>query len=331
MKYTQYRDSSVSSKSRRWTKEKWIALFGLLMATALPALLVTIGGLSRPSERQPAWDDRQILFCRHEGNGEESLSLSRIVALSLAATNPSDTPMESLAAQAVALRSRAIWWMDYCTEGEIAAHSPHLCDSPSHGLPYLSREELNELYGEEEGTARLQAGEKAVKDTKGKVLCYGREVIPALLHHSGPGNTRSVRGLEWVSVVSSPEEGRVEKRKIGVEELRLSLASAFGMEIPEKPWEWSFEVDCDSDGWVKEVKIGEKWVSGDAFASALNLPSVCFTLQAERDGLSVTTVGEGSGCGLSREGASLYAEGGLTRWEILAHYYPNCTVENIAQ
>lgn len=314
--------------SRRYATEKWLALFGILMATALPALLATVGGLIQPSRRTQCWDDRQILMVRHEGAEMERLSLSRILALSLAATNSSDIPTESLAAQAVALRSRGVWWSDYCTETG-RAECPKLCDSPVHGLPYLSEGELTDLYGEEETTARLEACEKAVAETKGKVLCYRGEVIPALLHHSSPGTTRSADGLDWVSAVSSPEEGRVGQYRFTSEELRLSLAAAFGEEIPKKPWEWEFSIEKDDYGWVEEVKIGDLTVSGDAFASALSLPSVCFTLQAERDGLSVTTVGEGCGCGLSRAGAALYAESGLTRWEILGHYFPDCTVEEV--
>lgn len=331
MNRTQNSSRSVPPVQRTFVREKWIALFGILMAIALPALLITVGGWGAPSKREAVWDDRQICICRHDGEGEEKQSLSAVLALCLAATNGSDTPAQSLCAQGVALRSRAIWWMDYCTEtGEEDDSSvPHLCDSPSHGLPYLSMEELEAMYGKEEAAARLQAGEKAVESTKGMVLCYEGEIVPALLHHSSYGSTRGADQLHWVSVVSTPEEESRTQLKYTVEELRLLLAAAFGVEISPKPWEWSFTVEKDRNGWVTFVKMGEVSVSGDAFAAALSIPSVNFSLQAEKDGLAVTAVGEGSGCGLSRRGAAVYAESGLSWQEILAHYFPKCTVESI--
>ena len=309
--------------------EKWILLFGVLMATALPLLLVTVSGLDRSAKSDGQGEDRQILLLRHTEEGEpemERTTFAGVLALSLAATNSSQTPVESLAAQAVVLRSRAVWWSDYCPSVG-RADCVKLCDSPSHGLPYLSQRELMDLYGEEEGTARLERAARAVESTQGMVLCYEGEVIPAMLHYSSPGNTRSSGQLAWVCGVSTPESGKQGSYFFSVEETRLCLAAAFGVEISAKPWEWSIAAKADDDGWVKTVQIGEVTVSGDAFASALSLPSVCFTLQAERDGLRVTTVGEGSGCGLSREGAAIYAASGLTRWEILGHYFPCCTVE----
>ena len=327
MNNTQNRKQSATQKPRRFIKEKWTALFGILMVTALPLLLVTLGDLNRPVQRGADVDEEQILMLRHEeSRATERLPFGKILALSLAATNASDTPMESLAAQAVALRSRGVWWSDYCpTVGK--ADCAKLCDNSSHGLPYLSQGELMELYGEDEGIARLERSAKAVESTRGLVLCYDGKVIPALLHHSSPGNTRSSDQLAWVRSVTSPESGKQGKYTYTVEETRLCLAAAFGVELSQKPWEWSMLAEADGVGWVKTVQIGELTVSGDAFAAALSLPSPCFTLQIQWDGLVVTTVGEGSGCGLSREGATLYAGSGLTRWEILGHYFPECTVE----
>lgn len=325
-----------SDASRRFQKERLVALFGILMATALPALLASAGGLRFSPAQDQHRDDRSVWMYRHEdARDEEALPLSQIIALSLAATNSSDTPAESLAAQAIALRSRAIWWIDYCDaqdgSQEKSDHKnlSHLCDSPSHGLPYLSQEELTAMWGAEETAERIKVGERAVETTQGMVLCYEGEVIPALLHHSAPGSTRSVSALAWVSAVNTPEEGGVHWQYYSAQDVRLSVASAFGIELSEKPWEWEIAAKADSDGWVEEVQIGDTVVSGDAFAASLSLSSVSFTLQVKTDGLVVATKGEGGGCGLSRAGAAIYAKEGLSYGEILAHYFPKCTVEYI--
>ena len=110
MNNTQNRRSTAPENPRRFVKEKWTALFCILMATALPLLLVTLGNLDRPAKRGEGTDDRQIMMLRHEGDETaERLPFAKILALSLAATNGSDTPMESLAALAIALRSRGVW------------------------------------------------------------------------------------------------------------------------------------------------------------------------------------------------------------------------------
>lgn len=321
----------------RLRKEWGIAIFALLMATALPALAAILVGAAVFREAENDWEDTTVCILRH-GTEEESesevLALSRILALSLAATNPSDAPAESLAAQAVILRSRAIWWMDYCkmedaSEAQSETEHPTLCDSPSHGLPYLSAGELATEYGSDEAAKRIAAGEQAVEKTGGQVLCYEGEVIPALMHYSSPGRTRSAAELNWLSAVSTPETGKVQEIVLSAEKTRLCLATNFGVSLAENPIDWEIIPHANEAGWVESVTVeGTEW-NGNVFAEALSLPSSCFTIRIEEDEIKFTVMGEGSGCGLSREGAAIYAEGGLGWREILAHYFPKCTVEEL--
>ena len=111
-----------------------------------------------------------------------------------------------------------------------------------------------------------------------------------------------------------------------VEELRPLLSASFGLALSPSTDDWSIETVTDADGWVTQVKIGERILSGDEWVGALSIRSVCFRLEIDAKGLLVTTWGEGSGCGLSRKGAGLYAKSGLSAEEILAHYYPRCQI-----
>lgn len=382
----------------RFRREWAVALFCLLMATALPALAAMAAGFSASARGDRLTEETVFLLCRHgndEGMAEEELSLGRLLALSLAATNPSDTPAASLEAQAILLRSRAVWWMDYCHIGEEDAEAdeektarrqanggedrengavveengsktknmeenntsrkesaengvetkkteendtamkqntqngaalPILCDSPVHGLPYLSQDELNSCFGEQETMERLKAAEKAVEVTRGQVLCYEGEVVPALLHHSSGGVTRSVENLPWLASVPTPEEGEEAVCRLSAEEARAALAARFGLLLPADPALWELTPETGEDGRVETVEVAGVELSGTAFAEALSLPSATFALTVEADALTFTCAGEGSGCGLSRAGAAIYAAGGLNCGEILAHYYPDCTV-----
>lgn len=363
----------------RYRKEWAVAAFSLLMATALPALAAMVAGISVRSGGDCLTEDSTVLLCRHDSKEQEELTFGRILALSLAATNASDTPAASWEAQAILLRSRGVWWMDYCgvaqdggnlddcariVEGDDGQQEEDrsnqqlngtksgqngvqmeergrkgkrgeetgdgapivLCDSPVHGLPYLSYDELVSLWGEAETDARIAAAVQAVKVTRGQVLCYEGEVVPAILHHSSGGVTRSVERLPWLAAVATPEEGSEAVYTCSAEEARNALAAGFGLLLPADPLLWELTLQSDAEGRAEWVTVAGELLSGAAFAEALRLPSAAFSVKVSADALTFTCTGAGSGCGLSRAGAAIYAAGGLTCGEILAHYYPDCTV-----
>ena len=358
-------------KVGRFRREWIIALFCLLMATALPALVAIVAGVSEESVDFQLSDETVFGVCRHNGAEREEVTLGRLIALSLAATNSSDTPEASLQAQAILLRSRGVWWMNYCTIGEEDSYEeeekynstnesaqergiseepeeqngelmkesvrtqkandslPILCDSSVHGLPYLSYDELVDRWGEKETAARISAADRAIQATRGQVLCYDGEVVPALLHHSSGSITRSVESLPWLSAVSTPEEERETVCARSEEEVRHCLAAALRLLLPSDSALWELSLETDSQGRVESVTILGQSFSGSTVANALNLPSVAFEIEMEGETLTFICRGEGSGCGLSREGAAIYAADGLSCGEILLHYYPSCTVGKI--
>ena len=364
--YDKNTDSHSSCRGGRYGKEWAVAIFSLLMATALPALAAMMVGISVGSGGEGFTENSMVCLCRHDIDGTEELTFGRLLALSLAATNGSDTPAASLEAQAILLRSRGVWWLDYCGSGEDEGSEredfsengesgetkskkngvqvegsdkkgrkrdevgepshPTLCNSPIHGMPYLSYHELVDLWGEEEADARLEAAERAVMLTRGQVLCYEGEIVPALLHHSSGGVTRSVENLPWLAAVATPETGHEAVITCSAEEVRNALAAGFGLLLPSDPLRWELSLQTAEDGRVEWLTVVGEQLPGSAVAEALSLPSASFTVQADSDTLTFVCTGEGSGCGLSRAGAAIYAAGGLSCGEILAHYYPDCTV-----
>lgn len=324
------------SGGREFRKEWIAALFGLLMATALPALVAMWIAPAEGVQSRHLTEGALVQISRHGGEEEETLPLEQILALSLAATNASDTPSASLEAQAVALRSRAVWWMDYCDGEASEAHElteqkragePHrLCDSPSHGLPYRSRGELIACLGEQETVARIRASEAAVRATRGQVLTYEGEVIPAMLHTASGGMTRSVETLAWTRSVTTPEAAAVTVWRIDAEEARAILAAEFGLRLSDDPAQWGIETVAEN-GTAHAVRVGEREIPATVFAAALDLPSGNLAVEPAKGALVITCTGQGSGCGLSRAGAAIYARGGLSYSEILAHYYPDCSPE----
>ncbi|MBQ8288742.1 MAG: hypothetical protein IJX76_08255 [Clostridia bacterium] len=332
---------------KRSLRKEWVAaVFALLMATALPALTAYLFGLEGNRGVDALSEETSVVIFRHGEEAAEEMTLERALILSLAATNPSDTPAASLEAQAVVLRSRAVWWMGYCngdTEqgsgeaGNGRTESPQteglqtedlrrtLCDSPAHGLPYRSESELTAILGAEETTARIAAAEQAAASTRGQVLCFEGEVIPAMIHTSSAGATRTVEELSWLCSVTTPEEAVVAVCRVDAEDARAALAARFGLLLSADPTEWEISVTTDS-GITESVRVGGETLAATVIADALSLPSGNFVIEAAEDALVITCMGEGSGCGLSRAGADVYARGGLSWGEILAHYYPDCTL-----
>jgi stage II sporulation protein D len=62
---------------------------------------------------------------------------------------------------------------------------------------------------------------------------------------------------------------------------------------------------------------------------AIELPSLCFDLTADRQQIKVTGRGHGHGVGLCQWGAKGLAERGLTGAQILQHYYPGCALSHL--
>lgn len=336
MKSNQRGAGSPSDHRKPKLRREWgILLFCLLMATALPALTARLLGILPSSREVGLTGEMSIRICCHGSDQSEETTISRALILSLAATNRSDTPAASLEAQAVVLRSRAVWWIDYChgdeedRQGESAQKGYHtLCDSPSHGIPYRSEQSLLRLWGEQETAARIAAAEQAVEATRGQVLCFEGEVIPAMLHGSSPKVTRGVEELPWLTSISTPEEPPVTVHRIAAEDARAALAARFGILLSADPREWEIAT-APHEGVTETVRLGESQLTATLFADALGLPSGNLQMEATAEALIVTCTGEGSGCGLSRAGAAVYAAGGLSWGEILAHYYPDCTLGRV--
>lgn len=186
---------------RKAYKELLLLCFCLLVGCALPALAAILFG-STPTEQDRLSDDSLLGFYTHDGEEGSELTLHELLIGTLAAYNSADTPIESLKAQAVALRSRAACLVGYC-RGEKWT----LCDSISHGLYYVDIDALTSMYGKEEASARRKAAEQAVDAVRNEVLCYEESYVLALTHSASSGKTRAMEGYPYLASVTTPEGG----------------------------------------------------------------------------------------------------------------------------
>lgn len=307
---------------RRSYKEVLLLIFCLLIGSALPVLTALLFG-QLPTETETLCDESSLQLYRHEEEGKAiELTMRELLIGTLAAYNTSDTPTESLKAQAVALRSRVHCLIGYCRSDDYS-----ICDSPSHGLAYADAAMLASIWGSEEAAARRKTAEHAVDAVKNEVLCYREGYALALTHDSSPNETKGMEGYPYLASVATPESGEVSSVAFTRSEFAALAAEKLSIACPEGE-RWEIVLTDGENGRVETVRIGERAVDGDAFAEAMGLPVDAFTVTVDEK-VTFTCRGQGSGYGLSRKGAALYGEQGLGYREILLHYFPGTTLSTV--
>ena len=108
------------------------------------------------------------------------------------------------------------------------------------------------------------------------------------------------------------------------DELRDRLAAVFdGLVLGENPALWLSPVSYTDSGYILEIKVGNRTVTGKEVRSALDLRSASFTIAYDSgtDRFTIRTQGYGHGVGLSQYGADYMARQGADFRKILTHYY----------
>jgi len=238
---------------------------------------------------------------------------------------PTNWPLESLKAQAVAARSYALY------QRQSSANTVFDVGDTTRWQFYA---------GIEEETASTQA---AVQGTLGQVLTYNGQIINAVFHSSSGGHTENVEDV-WQSplpylrgVPDYDQDAPVFRWSVNLtaDQVR-QVAPGIGNVV-------AFEPERQTpQGRVVAMRIigdaGEARMTGDEMRRAFSLRSTLFSVQpqfspvASRDGTQPPTGfvieggGFGHGIGMSQYGAYGMARQGRSYREILAHYYQGSTL-----
>lgn len=230
---------------------------------------------------------------------------------------PHGWEFEALKAQAVASRTYALY------QKRTAGNRPY------HILATVNSQVYNGCDGERQNSVR------AVSDTKGLVIVYQGEIIPAFYHSSCGGHTENAAefwGIDEPYLKGVDCECQ-EISKYGLWEKRISIAK-----IASALKRIGYRVNAIEDleiasitpaGRVKSVMIRSAGrttrVSGEALRAALGntvILSSFFELELI-DGQAVFSGrGSGHGVGLCQWGAKEMAQRGYGFQAILSHYYP---------
>ncbi len=251
----------------------------------------------------------------------EDIGIEEYVKGVVAAEMPASFEQEALKAQAVAARTYALKKMkenENISEQDIEQ-------------AYLSKEELKQRWGNDYNTYWNKIN-KAVNDTRGLVMTYEDEMIDAVFHSTSAGYTENSeniwsQALPYLKSVDSHQDENspefITEVSFSSKEIISKLQSLYSdiLFTDASLLQQIQIVERSQAGYILQIQIGNKMLTGKQVREALNLKSSNFTITQKDDNIVFITKGYGHGVGMSQYGANYMAKEGSTYEEILKHYY----------
>jgi stage II sporulation protein D len=243
----------------------------------------------------------------------------------ISAEIPPDWELEALKAQAVASRTYALY-----EKKRAGKRSYHILATV-----------MSQVYNGVNGKQRKVL--KALKETKGLVLTYRGEVIPAFYHADCGGRTENAAAMMWA--IDAPYLKGVDCEcqdiiKDGLWEKRMS-PSRVSRALRRRGYQVSDITDMSiagitPAGRVKMVIIrsahSTTYVPAGSLRAALGntvIPSLFFELEMFEGEAVFSGRGRGHGVGLCQYGAKEMAGKGHDYKAILSHYYPGAVLSRM--
>lgn len=266
----------------------------------------------------------------HAGTNQiEEVTLDDYLLNVVSAEMPASYELEALKAQAIVARTYTI----YQTINSGSKHEgANVCDSHLCCQAWISKEDRFSKWEEGKKEEYWKKIEKAVNDTKGKIITYENKPINAFFHASSGGitevplNVWGGSGYPYLQVVQTSGEETYTQYASEV----ILTKEDFINKIKEKHSD--FEIDFGEEneisileytesGRVKTIKIGNLNLSGVEVRSILGLKSANFTFSIDEINIKFSVIGYGHGVGMSQTGADSLAKQGKTCEEIIKHFY----------
>lgn len=266
-------------------------------------------------------EEKKDLTIRLKTNSEEvvELDLEDYVIGVVAGEMPASFEQEALKAQAVASRTYAMYKKGQDNDYDVLVTTSDQV--------YLNEEQMKEKWPEGYDKYYNKIKE-AVIATKGQVLNYNNEIIPAYYFSMSNGYTENSQAVfneqkdYLVSVESNIEEPVFKTIRFSKEEFCSKLnISCDTIHIGD--------IKYTSSKRVESIIINDKKFSGVEIRKLLDLRSTDFTIEPNEEEIQITTNGYGHGVGMSQYGANAMAKNGSSYQDILKHYYQNTEINNL--
>jgi stage II sporulation protein D len=301
----------------------WIGIVLLLLI----CLLLCLSYFSK-KEPDDIYQSPLITIINPQGETEE-IRLEDFMIGVIAAEMPASFDIEALKAQAVAART---YVLSHCPPQGICRHGDAaVCSDPSHCQAYLDNDMLKASWGKNYHTYYDKI-EEAVLATQGEVLFWQESIAQAPFFSTCGGrteNAEAVWGKAFPYLVS--QECRYcghSARYSGYQRYSLDEAAAM-LAIPVEAL-----TTIKAESYTPGDRIGLMTAGGENYAgtdwrSIFSLNSAAFSWLMIGDYLIFCTVGYGHGVGLCQYGADGMGKNGYHYQEILSHYYPGTSLQEI--
>lgn len=294
---------------------------------------------SEPTENNERYDYKEyttIKLLHKENNSIEELPLDEYLLGVVSAEMPAKFAQEALNAQALVARTYTI----YSIKNSNGKHGEaSICDDSSCCQAWISKE--NRLARWEENVREEYWGkiEKAVNNTKGKVIIYNGEVIDAFFHSNSGGITEvpaSVWGGTNYPYLQSVETAGEDAYSQYSSEVTLSkeefknkiLTKHSDLKIDFEMEDCIKVIEYNDAHRVKTMKVGNLNLSGVELRTILGLKSANFEVAIDNDNIKFKVTGYGHGVGMSQTGADSMANEGKNYEEIIKHFYTGVEIVN---
>lgn len=322
----------ASIKIKR-SKEKRGERKGLLLPALLFFLLFPyiISGFSDVEKQTLAKEEvpGQVWVLEKKIWGSQEVALEEYLVGMVAATIPIEYNAETLKAQAIILRSYCMNQMKK-EEGKKVIYDDVLKNY------FFTKQDCEKVWGENT-KAYLEKIKRAVSDTKGIIMVSNGDIVEPPFCRMSNGKTRDI--MEYVVRKENYEFMRTrvcEKDELAKDFIQYAEMSKEEFEeILNKNIDSSSEkIDKiilyrDSNGYVKEVEIGEQVMDGEKFREAFQLVSSSFSLDKIGDMIEIQTKGIGHGFGFSQYEANQLALSGMDYKYLLDYFFDNITLEKV--
>ena len=266
-------------------------------------------------------DNNIYVSVRRSDGRVVSLELEDYVTGVVSAEMPALFSSEALKAQAVIARTYAL---KANSMGQV------LSDNES-TQSYKDNGELASLWGGNYSSYYSKIKD-AVNSTKGVYLTYNGNYIEAVYHSTSNGRTEDSSNVwgnyyPYLVSVDSVYDNTNPSFSISKSFSYSDLSSKLVIGVNSSS---EFNIlGYTSGGRVSSISIDGNQFSGVSFRSMLGLRSADFDIVKNDDGVVITTRGYGHGVGMSQYGANGMAKAGYSFSDILLHYYPGVSIEQL--
>jgi len=271
------------------------------------------------------------------------LPLEEYVAGVVAAEMPARFAMAALEAQAVAARTYVVRRARKFGGVGCGRHPlADVCDDPAHCQAYLPPSALQLKWGLIDFSGNMEKIQQAVANTAHQILTYRGRVIDPIYHSTCGGRTEYAEKV-WANrypYLSGRICGFCTHSNRFIEQKTFSPAEFLALvgqeggailavrDLTRRPSPIEILRRSES-GRVKELRVGNRHLTGTVMRGLLGLRSTNFTIVATRESVLVTTRGHGHGVGMCQWGADGLASAGKDFAYILKFYYQGVSLASI--